>query len=366
MTLSARHLLRRSGTRCRFRSPRSICANAGRVSLGSGAAAETLTRRYCDRVETNNFRPIVAIGDADMDIFLRVERLPRHDEKIVALAHHHCPGGMAANFASAVAMLGTPSAFMGLVGDDAFGRATLADMESRGVDTRSVRVKAGEETFFCVGLLDQSGEKALILAPTTTMSPAPADLDLDAIAGAWLIHLTAHNLATALAAAHHASMHDVLVSVDLELSGIAPEDPRFDLLFTLIDILFVNEHTLCALLGRERSLAESARLVQRRGPSTVVVTRGARGALVAHGDEPIVHVPGFAVPVVDTTGAGDCFAAAFVHSRFRGETPSESLRFAVVAAALAVTDIGARTALPTHSAVLAAMAAATNTSIPKN
>ena len=299
-----------------------------------------------------------------MDIFLRVERLPRHDEKILALSHHHCPGGMAANFASAVATLGTLSAFMGLVGDDAFGQATVADMERRGVDTRSVRVKPGEETFFCVVLLDQSGEKALILAPTTTMSPAPADLDLDAIANAWLIHMTAHDLATALAAAQHASSHQVLVSVDLELSGIATDDPRFDVLFTLIDILFMNEHTLRVLMGDESTLEESIRQVQRRGPSTVVVTRGARGAMVAHGAEPIIHAPGFAIPVVDTTGAGDCFAAAFIHSRYRGETPADALRFAVVAAALSVTAVGARSALPTHSAVLDAMASVPFTSHP--
>ncbi len=314
-------------------------------------------------MKTNNGRPIIAIGDADMDIFLRVERLPRRDEKVVALAYHHCPGGMAANFASAVATLGSPSAYMGIIGDDAFGQATVADMERRGVDTRSVRVKTGEETFFCVVLLDQTGEKALILAPTSTMSPSPDELDLDAIAGAWLIHLTAHDLATALAAAQHASSHQVLVTVDLELSGLAPEDPRFSQLFELVDILFVNEHTLMALIDQPVSLEDRARLVQRRGPSTVVVTRGARGALIAHDDEPIVHVPGFSVPVVDTTGAGDCFAAAFVHSRYRGETLADALQFAVVAAALSVTKIGSRTALPTHSAVLTEMASTTKTNI---
>ena len=312
-------------------------------------------------MKTNDVRPIIAIGDADMDIFLRVERLPRRDEKVMALSHHHCPGGMAANFASAVATLGTPSAFMGPVGDDAFGRETVADMQRRGVDTRSVRVKPGEETFFCVVLLDQSGEKALVLAPTSTMSPAPDELDFDAIAGAWLIHTTAHNLATGLAAAYHASANNVLVSVDLELSGLAPEDPRFDELFALIDILFVNEHTLNVLLGQDLSLDESARLMRQRGPTTVVITRGARGALVAHGDEPIVYVPGFTVPVVDTTGAGDCFAAAFVHARYQGKSPTDALRFAVVAAALSVSAIGSRNALPSDAAVRAAIA-----SIPRH
>lgn len=298
---------------------------------------------------------VVAVGDADMDIFLRVPHRPEADEKIRALAHHQCPGGMVANFAAALATLGTPCSFMGVVGDDPFGRASLADLERRGVDTSPTRIKPGWQTYYCTILLDPSGEKALVTAITDAMFPAPSDLDPAAIARASHLHTTAMWPPTALAAARHARASGVPVSLDLEADAIDAAGPQLDELLPLVDLLFMNERALARLLGPMVPPAEGARRAQELGPPTVVVTLGGAGVVVAHEREEAAAVPAHRVQVVDSTGAGDCFAAAFVHARLRGQPPLEAARFAAVAAALAVAEIGARTALPTREEVLTAM-----------
>ena len=297
-------------------------------------------------------RPVVAVGDADMDLFLRVPRLPRPDEKIRAEEACERPGGMVANFAAAIAALGTTCAFMGVVGDDAFGAATLADLESRGVDVSPTVVRSGAATYFCVVLLDPSGEKALVIAPTTAMFPEPADLDLGLIRRARHVHTTAAKLETAIAAASCARAAGVPVSLDLEADHLDTAEGRVRELLALADVLFLNRRALDALVGEDAPPTVKARAARALGPAAVAVTLGREGAVV-DSEEAVVSVTGHPVPVADTTGAGDCFAAAFLHARLRGQSIAAAAGFANAAAAVSTTRVGGRAALPSDTDVWA-------------
>ena len=105
----------------------------------------------------------MAVGGVDTDIFLCVPRRLEADEKILALAHHQCPDGIVANFAAAITTLGTPCAFMGVVGDDSIGRATVEDFERRGVDIGSTRIKPGCQTYYRTILLDPPAKRRWLL-----------------------------------------------------------------------------------------------------------------------------------------------------------------------------------------------------------
>ncbi len=110
-----------------------------------------------------------------------------------------------------------------------------------------------------------------------------------------------------------------------------------------------NQFGFRAATGAEPSL-EAARRLLDAGPHTIVVTRGARGALAVT-RETHAEQPGFDVPVVDTTGAGDTFNAAFVSATLRGLPLDERLRFASAAGALSVTGMGPRGRLATMEEV---------------
>ena len=118
-----------------------------------------------------------------------------------------------------------------------------------------------------------------------------------------------------------------------------------------VDILVPNAGEACTLAGRDDE-TDAARALSRRA-GTVVVTRGARGALVARGGAVVAEVPAHPVTPVDTTGAGDTFTGVFVARLAAGDVEVDALRAASIAAALATTRAGASTSMPTWDEVAA-------------
>lgn len=290
----------------------------------------------------------IGVGDADIDIYLQVDHIPGRDEKVLAQSVELYPGGMVANMLAALARLGTPCAFHGPVGDDEYGRMTLADLEANGVDIGPAVVKPGQRTYFCTVMLDASGEKALIVAPTPCLFPQPDDVAEAAMASAQHLHTTAARLDTTARAIRFAKKHGLTVSLDLEPTAARQSQAVLPLL-AMVDLVFVNERAL-ALLGHEAKPATAAAALLDNGSQVVCVTRGARGSLTfARGKE--FATPAFAVPVVDSTGAGDCFAAGFVHGWLEGWSLETTARFASAVAALSIGQRGGHAGAPTPEQV---------------
>src|ERR1700687_440201 len=218
-----------------------------------GGGRESLPGVWLDRVgvsgEQETSPVVVVVGDANMDLFLRVPHLPAADEKVRATQVEYRPGGMAANVAATLGTLGTRCVFMGVVGDDAFGQLTLDDLRTRGVDVGPTVVKGNTATYFCVVLLDPSGEKALVISPAGAQFPTPSDLDRELFARATHVHTTAANLDTALAAVSQAHTCGATVSLDLESDAIEAGCKRIGELLASIDVLFLNRPALDRLLG---------------------------------------------------------------------------------------------------------------------
>ncbi len=298
---------------------------------------------------------VVGVGDADVDIYLDVPHLPGRDEKVAATDAVWYPGGMVANFLVALRRLGTRCCFHGSIGADAFGRMVQANFARQGVATDGLIVKPEGSTYYCVVLLDASGEKALVIAPTDCISPMPDDIDPAIIAPARHLHAAAIQMESALRAARIAKEHDLTVSLDVEPSD--PGDPaQLAELLALTDLLFVNHGALAALTGSDLSPVAALPALLAHGPRTVCVTAGARGAWVGT-HEGTWHIPAFSVPVVDSTGAGDTFAAAFVYGYRAGWSPPTSARFAAAAAALTIGQRGGHHGAPSRDAVASFLAA---------
>jgi ribokinase len=241
---------------------------------------------------------------------------------------------------------------VGRVGDDPAGDRQLAALAEAGVDAGGVQRTAGVPTGTAtIPVEDGTGENLIVVVPGANAALVPADADREAVRRADVVLLQFEvPIATVTAAARVAGGTVVLTP--------APPQPLPAELLAAVDVLVPNEHELVALAGAppgERSAADLARLARSLGGSAVVVTLGARGALVVPaGGPPVLQAPPPVSPV-DTTGAGDCFCGALGAALAEGTDLAGAARWAVAAAALSTTGPGARGALPDAAAVRAVL-----------
>ncbi len=295
---------------------------------------------------------VLGLGDIDIDLFLGVEHLAGRDEKVIGAFLGEHPGGMIANVCCAASILGASTAMIGRVGDDAYGASAVRSLDAHGVNTSLVRVIKGGRTFYCVVMLDGSGEKALTVVDTDCHLPRREDVQADSLARTRVVHLMGDDLKLATWTAHEAHDRGTLVSLDLEAAtashGLAALGP----LLSRTDVLFMNGNGCRAAFCATPSEAVAQAL--QLGPRVVVATLGAGGALAATHDA-AVEVAGLRLPVVDTTGAGDCFIGAFLTRLLHGWPLAPACHYAVAAASVSIGAVGSRSRLPSHDQVLELM-----------
>ena len=260
-------------------------------------------------------------------------------------------GGSAANVAAWLAYAGAPPVFVGRVGDDARGASALAELRAAGVDARLV-VDGEHPTGTCVVLVGPGGERSMLPDPGANAALAVADMPDSVLAAGGHLHVTGYSLVrpgprpAALAAIARAVEAGMSVSVDP--SSAALLGPEFLDLAAGAALLLPNLAEAQALTGMP-SAGSAARALATRFPE-VVVKLGAEGALWTNGGKQervpaAVASPGAASPgpaSLDTTGAGDAFAAGLLAARARGASPAEALAAGCALAAQAVLTPGAR------------------------
>lgn len=286
---------------------------------------------------------VLTIDGIDMDLVMTVPELPGPDQKVMANYVGSMPGGPAANFACAASRLGVRVAALAEVGEDAGGQVIIDDFAGYGVDTSLIRVRRGGATCFTVILIPPGGEKAIVVVPTFTPEHPPALLR-EVLGQTRLAYLMPqdHEQFKVIAGLARECGAEVMVDIEPTVGGDAEMMRR---IMAGAQIASFNQFGFRAARGVAPSIAAARQLLEQ-GPHTVVVTLGAQGALAVTRDEE-AQQPGFAAEVVDTTGAGDTFNAAFVSATLRGLPLAERLRFACGAGALSVGGMGPRGRLPT-------------------
>ena len=293
---------------------------------------------------------VTVVGSLNEDVLVAVGRLPGRGETVIGRAVATAPGGKGANQAAAAGRLGPGVHMVGRVGADPAGDRQLAALAGSRVDVSRVHRTPGVPTGSAtIPVEDGTGENLIVVVPGANGQLRPEDADAESVrrAGVLLLQLEVP-LETVAAAAALATGRVVL--------NPAPPQPLPAALLDRVDVLVPNEHELAQLAGAEpgeRAPAELAELARKVARGAVVVTLGARGALVVPADGvPVLQAPP-RITAVDTTGAGDCFCGALAQALARGEDLPEAVRYAVAAAALSTTGAGARAALPDDDAVRA-------------
>jgi len=287
----------------------------------------------------------LCIGDLDVDVLIEVDRLPTRDGKVNGVVKQKAPGGMAGNVAAALARLGSRVRVLGRVGDDADGAFAVKSLEHAGVDTSFVSCLDGVATFSCISLLTPDGEKSLVKLMTSAYRPDASDVTEAALNGVRHLHLTSiGDPALCRRVVDAARSSGATASLDIERAD-CPEDAAV-LLDAIkgFDLIFCN--------AESRAFVDAALQSPLAGlVAALVTTLGADGAQVETA-EGRISSPGFTPKIVDTTGAGDCFAAACLHARLAARLDwKDAIRFANCAAAISTTGLGAQSALPTTDQV---------------
>jgi len=289
---------------------------------------------------------ILCCGNAVMDIVVRpVADLVWNTTTWVDAIEMHM-GGNGANTAFAAAKLGAFVRFISAVGNDFSGSRVLETLTAAGIDTSAIQTLDGA-TAATVALVNSTGDRKLLHQPgaaqaafTMPVSFEPALTDAMAffhLANPFALPGLRRNGAVALRNARAAGL---LTSVDAGWDSQGRWLTDLGPCFPHTDFLFVNEDEALRLSGEDTTAAAAARLGSL-GARTVVVKLGSRGAEL-NGS---LRVPAYAVEAVDTTGAGDCFAGAFLAAMSRGLSALESTRVANAAAALAISRLGSTAGL---------------------
>jgi ribokinase len=292
---------------------------------------------------------ILSIGDLDVDFYIAVPAIPGFDQKVEGRHLGQKPGGMAANFAVAAARLGRPVRLLAAVGDDTVGAKVLAQLAAEGVDLNFVSKRKGSNTFMCVILLSPSGEKSLIKLESDAYLPRITDLQSGAFQDIGHVHATYGSPDLTAKAFEMAGAKGLTTSLDLEPPDLRRAPQSLLKLLPLVDTLFLNRESY-AIASNLIGSALHAGLLKPK--AEIIITLGAEGCRRIS-DEGVVDRPGFKARPVDTTGAGDCFAAAYLARKQGGAETADALEFANAAAALATLDFGAQTAMPRFDTVTA-------------
>jgi ribokinase len=267
---------------------------------------------------------MIVFGDLMVDVVARVRRpLARGSDTPAEI--DVLGGGSGANVAAWTAWLGAPVVFLCRIGDDERGRGAVDDLHAAGVEVHAA-ADGERPTGTCIVLVEPGGERTMI--PDPGANDAALELQEDLLSAGDHLHLTGYSLLRdgprpgALEAIERARRAGMTVSVDpsswaLLRPGAIPD----------VDLLLPNEEeaaTFATFPARE-----------------VVIKKGGEGALWTDGSE-VVRVPAQPAEVVDTTGAGDAFAAGLLTARLAGAGPREALEAGCRTAAVAVARVGAR------------------------
>jgi len=284
---------------------------------------------------------VLSMGNLNLDIYVKTDAIPRPDESVDAYETYMGGGGSAANFSVAVARLGLGSRFLGSVGNDQFGDMLIKELESEGVDTKFIKRISHEKTGTVIVIVGLDGSKRMIRYSGANLGLTPNDITNDVMNGVSHVHVALGRTEIIEVAKRIAKSMGLTVSVD---GGTPLAKKGLDVIKDImndVDIWFMNSFEARELGHSENVVKAAENIVSRVRVRELIVTLGPRGALLLRDGE-VKYSDAFKVPPIDTTGAGDTFAAAYTVASVLDLDPIDKLVFANATASLKVTKRGAR------------------------
>ena len=309
---------------------------------------------------------VVGIGNAIVDVlaqaddaFLVAQELPKGSMNLIDAARaealyadmgpgREISGGSAANTMAGIASLGGKGAFIGKVRDDQLGAIFRHDIRAAGVEFATLPSTAGAPTARCLIFVTPDAQRTMGTYLGACVTLGPEDVDETLVANAQVTYLEgylwdppkAKEAFVKAAEVAHKAGREVALSLSDAFCVERHRAEFRDLVDGHVDVLFANEAEICSLYEADSYHEAVAEL---RGRCKVAaLTRSEQGAMIMHdgGAEAIDAEP--VARVVDTTGAGDLFAAGFLHGYTQGRDMATCGRMAAICAGEIISHFGAR------------------------
>ena len=297
---------------------------------------------------------VLVVGEVNVDIVLSgLASPPVLGGEVLAQEMRMVLGSASAIFASGIARLGHPVGFVSKTGDDDFGRFCRDELQNAGISTD--RLLLSSRPTGATVVLSTSGDRALVTHLGAITDLGYEDLPANLFDGFLHLHLTSYFLQERLRPdfrrlVSEAKAAGLTVSFDPNSDPSQDWSPEIWDIMRRADVVFVNEQEALALTGATKM--PDALAAFRERTACAVVKQGRNGATVVRGAER-VHLGAFRVTAVDTTGAGDSFAAGFVHGLLTKRPLRECLLLANATGALSATGLGGTAAQPSRETLWA-------------
>tara|TARA_R110002095_G_scaffold204042_2_gene186497 strand:- start:1699 stop:2631 length:933 start_codon:yes stop_codon:yes gene_type:complete len=295
---------------------------------------------------------ITVLGSINMDLMIRAAKLPLPGETVIADSKVENPGGKGANQAVAAARMGADVTMIGCVGDDSFAEQLLQNLQAESVDTSHIMRKQNTTSGVAVVMVEASGENAILVVPGANglVSQQEIEQARQAICDSHLLlmqlEVPQEIVVAAIKVAREAGVPVILDPAP------APANIQSDLL--QVDLICPNQSEAAALLGKPVNSMENAvaliHELTQLGPRQAIITMAEQGAVVFDG-ETVQTVPPFEINVLDSTAAGDAFAAGLAVRLAENASLIDAVKFASAAGALAASGAGAQAAMPTREQI---------------
>ena len=290
-------------------------------------------------------KEVIGLGALNYDVLYAVERIAKGGEEVGIIDVKKAPGGSAANTIVALSRLGVDAGFVGIVGTDEEGELILEEFRKEGVETR-LRKEEGC-TGAAIAFVDARGERALYILPGVNDRLCIEDIDMEFVDNARFLHTSS------FVSKEQLEMQCELAKrIKSKLSfspGMLCFKYELEDLVELIErseVVFLSIRELKSLSIKREDYEKGAELLLNIGAKIVCVTLGEKGCYVADSTGESHLIDAYSTDVVDTTGAGDAFAAGFLFGLLHEKGIYESGKTGNLVASFCIREYGCRKGLP--------------------
>lgn len=318
---------------------------------------------------------LTSVGYVSVDYFARLDRLPEREERRLSQEIIKSIGGPAANVAAIAASLGAPlpvaASLITAIGIDQESDWAAAELADRRVDLIVPRERRAGRLNRAIVMVEADGRRTIINEPSSL-----AEVDVrrfiettDPAGMRWCLHFEGYQVPRQIGLVAAARAKGFRTS--MQATGLAHDwlSQHAEELFAAFDIIVLHRESLAAIPGCPADAEAGLRHLATRAakadswPEIIAVTVGAEGAMTLTRQGRIAKVPAIAVPVVDTTGAGDAFVGTFLSAWLNQQPAHQAASLACIAGSLAVTRFGAQESRPSANDLICRLDEAAGLSI---
>ena len=291
-------------------------------------------------------KKIVVVGSANTDMVVKAATLPLPGETLLGGTFFMNAGGKGANQAVAAARLGGNVTLVAKVGNDIFGKQTIEGLQKENINTDFVFTDDTAPSGVALIMVNEEGENCIVVAPGANANLLPADIEtVNAINEAAIILM---QLEIPLATIEAVAIRAKATNQQLIINP-APAQALSDEILNGLFLITPNETEAALLTGitvtDQATASKAADIFLNKGVQNIIITLGKQGAYFKNSNEQF-KVTAPVVQAKDTTAAGDTFSGALTVALTENMDWQEAIQFAVTAASISVTRLGAQVSVP--------------------